>query len=210
VAFRRALRCLILRSRRHSSAKTSASGRVVIGSPQTVQGPRRERVRLLSTPLSVVALEVVGVLGPPFTHRFGVTATTPAVEAACVVRVGPESIGREPLPTRTAPLAVHAQLGADLCRKEQIYQITVATAKGLTRASAVPRIAWTSDSSRGANEQVSSGGSGRFPHGGPRRRDPDVGRGSAGAGRQGHAGGAVRAPRRGDGQGHSALFRHVE
>jgi hypothetical protein len=71
-------------------------------------GPFRKRMRcpVLGTPLGVQVLDVGGVLGPPIPHRIGVTATAPAIEAACVVRVGPKSIGREPLPAPTAPLAV--------------------------------------------------------------------------------------------------------
>jgi hypothetical protein len=85
-----ARRCSIFRSLRQSSPQTIASGRFVIARAADDAGPLAQRMlsAVLSTTLSVVAPEVLGVLGPPFPHGFGVSATAPGVQASDTCSTG--------------------------------------------------------------------------------------------------------------------------
>jgi hypothetical protein len=70
-------------------------------------GSRRAGMRfaVLAAANGVVALDVFGIFTSPLGDRFGVTALAPAVQAASVPVVWPESLCRQPTATRTAPLA---------------------------------------------------------------------------------------------------------
>jgi hypothetical protein len=75
---------------------------------------------VFSTPLGVVALDVLAVPRPPFLSRFGMVATAPAIDTAFEPRIRPESLEWTVLLAPAAPFS--AQLLTPVLRESEFRE----------------------------------------------------------------------------------------